>query len=94
MGVGPIPMLLCEQYLVERLGLDGDELDYALDLIRAVDIEYVSLMNKVDDEKRPGIRVNPKDAQGVKDMFNRLAESGAPAKPKRKGKPKKTDGVD
>lgn len=88
MGVGPIPRSAIKAY-ADEFDIDGDDFDKFCRIIRAVDIEYVKLVNassKAGDEMT-ALTVSADDAEGVKAVMDRLSTRAANAKRKPKLKP-------
>lgn len=70
---GYIPRELIKRYGAEDLGLDGDDLEFFVQVIRRTDIGYLSgdAPTSSDSKVREVVSVN--DAAGVKGLLSRLA---------------------
>lgn len=76
MSLGPIPRSKMKSYLIEELALDGEDLDYAIALLRRVDGDYLEMIgkhNKTEAEKLSD-QVKASDGPGVKKMVRRMGK--------------------
>lgn len=86
MGVGPIPRSKIKDYLTQELDLSGDAYEHAYAVMRRVDGEYVSMINKAQGSggmNNQG-QVSATDPSAMKSMFGAMAK-----KPAGKNKAKK-----
>jgi len=68
MGVGPIPYSSVVRY-AEGHDMDPDEFDYFHGIIRAMDNEYLTIVNKPKDDAN---MVSITDIEGQHEMFARM----------------------
>jgi hypothetical protein len=86
MAVGPIPRSKIKEYLIEELGMVGDEYDRAYKTLRKVDGEYLAIINdtsNIDKTKKNETVVESTDASGMRNLFDRLGEKQKSAKKKK-----------
>ena len=77
MGVGPIPRSAILAY-ADEFDIHGDRRDVFCNIIRAMDAEYLSLMNSSTGSKDKTFNaVSADDAEGVKNVFGRLEQRGS-----------------
>lgn len=70
MSLGPIPYSAIRSYADEQGIVSRDEFDYFSGILRALDAEYLSLVNSVDKNKADMIPISEVDEQHR--MFARL----------------------
>lgn len=72
MAIGSIPRSKIREYFSEEIGLAGLELDYAVDLTRRVDSEYVGMSSSDSDDIELADSAKATDAEGIKRVMRGL----------------------
>lgn len=85
MGFGPIPRSAIAAYANE-LDIVGDRVDVFHRVIRAMDSEYLSLINPSSKDGKTFNAVSAEDAEGVKGVFDRLGQRATSGKRKARTK--------
>lgn len=86
MGFGPIPRSAIAAY-ADEFDIAGDRLDVFYRVIRAMDAEYLSLINSSSKKGEETFHaVSADDAEGVRGVFDRLGQRATSGKRKSRTK--------
>lgn len=75
MAIGPIPRSAIRDYAIEH-EITGDDWDRFHHIIRAMDSEYLTLINTKTKDKPFVSMAKADDIEGVKGVFHRLEQRG------------------